>query len=95
MNNMRDLEQSIMGAWNIVEDLKVLTAGVLEHGMTGDQISNVLIGLEELYSLKFQMLFDAYERASKAFYALRTEGTHKYSHHENTPTIHFREGSSF
>lgn len=58
-------EQQIMSCWNICDDLKVLTEGVLESDMTTDQISNVLIGLTDLYQLKFDKLFKTFEASIK------------------------------
>lgn len=57
-----DLESKIMDCWNIIDDMKVLTEGVLEKDLSKDQISNVLIGLETLYQLKFENLFDEYSK---------------------------------
>jgi hypothetical protein len=57
-----DLESKIMDCWNIIDDMKVLTEGVLEKDLSKDQISNVLIGLETLYQLKFEKLFDEYSK---------------------------------
>ena len=51
-----DFEQRLMECWNITSDLKTLTEGVLEHDLTKDQIANILIGLEQLYNLKFDRL---------------------------------------
>jgi hypothetical protein len=58
-----EFEQDLMRAWGIVDDIRDLTAGVLEHGMTPDQISNVLVGMETLYQLRFERLMAQFERA--------------------------------
>lgn len=58
-------EQQIMACWNICDELKELSIGVMEHDMTTDQIANVLIGLEELYKLKFDRLFSQFELSIK------------------------------
>lgn len=50
-----------MTCWNICEDLDTLCEGVLEHDMTNDQISNVLLGMKDLYQLKFEKLWDQFE----------------------------------
>ena len=57
-----DLESKIMDCWNIIDDMKVLTEGVLEKDLSKDQIANVLLGLETLYQLKFEKLFDEYSK---------------------------------
>lgn len=59
--NQFDMEQQIMTCWNVCEDLDTLTEGVLDRGMTTDQISNVLIGMKELYQLKFEKLWEHFE----------------------------------
>ena len=62
MKNRFDFEQEIMQCWNIVEELKVLHEGVFERDLTTDQISNILLGLAEIYQLRFEILFDTFEQ---------------------------------
>lgn len=59
--NQFDMEQQIMNCWNICEDLETLNQGVLDRGMTTDEIANVLMGLKQLYQLKFEALFEHFE----------------------------------
>lgn len=54
-----------MNCWGIVEDLKLLCENVLESDMSKDSIANILIGMEELYGLKFEKLFSLYEQMLK------------------------------
>lgn len=61
MKNRFTFEQEIMGVWQIVEELKVLNEGILEKDLTKDQISNIILGMSELYQLKFEILFDTFE----------------------------------
>ena len=61
MKDRFDMEQEVMKCWNVVEDLKVLHEGVLERDLTRDQISNILLGLGEIYQLRFEVLFDTFE----------------------------------
>ena len=61
MKNRFDFEQEIMGCWGIVEEMRTLNEGVLERGLTPDQVSNILSGMTELYQLKFEILFDTFE----------------------------------
>ena len=56
-----DFEQQIMSCWNITTDLKDLNEGVLESNLSKDQISNALIGIEQLYELRFNKLFQQFE----------------------------------
>jgi hypothetical protein len=62
MSDRFDFEQQLMGCWHIVDDIKLLNESVLEHPhLSKDKISNILLGLEELYDLKFQKLMDTFE----------------------------------
>lgn len=56
-----DLEQNIMKCWSVTEDIYLLYENVMEKEMTKDEISNVLLGLHQLYELKFNKLFDNFE----------------------------------
>lgn len=65
MTNRFDLEQQIMACWNIIEDIQLLNTGVLEgrpdgSTMNQDEISNYLLGLESIYALKFEQMFDTF-----------------------------------
>lgn len=57
-----DMEQQIMQCWSICEALDDITEGVLEHGWTNDQVTNVSVGLKEQYQLRFNKLFDMFEQ---------------------------------
>lgn len=59
--NRFDMEQQIMTCWNVCEDLDTVMEGVLEGDMTQDRISNVLLGMKELYHLKFEKLWLQFE----------------------------------
>jgi hypothetical protein len=59
--NRFDLEQQIMNCWNVCEDLETVCEGVLEREINQDQISNVLLGMKELYQLKFEKLWENFE----------------------------------
>ncbi len=70
-NDIIDLEQSIMNCWNIIEDLKMLNEAVLERDLTDDEISNILLGIERLYNLKFEKLFELFEGHCKEYWDLK------------------------
>lgn len=55
-----DLEQEIMEAWRVVDDLKLYLDKYEE--MTEDQKMNMLIGMVTMYDLKFNVLFDTFEQ---------------------------------
>jgi len=54
-------EQQLMRCWQITDDLQVLAEGVLEGSMTTDDVANVLLGLQQLYALKFDSLWNCFE----------------------------------
>jgi hypothetical protein len=60
--NAYDLEQQIMECWHITDDISVLTEETLEGDLTKDKIVNVLTGLEQLYTIRFNKLFRTYEQ---------------------------------
>ena len=67
MNNQFDLENEIMNCWRIIDDLKSLREHFMEgERVTDDSISNVLIGLETLYNIKFEKLFRTFENMLKS-----------------------------
>jgi hypothetical protein len=65
MSDRFDLEQQILDCWKIIDDIKLLDKNVLEGKIEGgkltqDEISNYLLGLESIYELKFEQLFDTF-----------------------------------
>lgn len=58
-----DFEEQIMSCWNVATDLRDLSEGVIESDLTKDQIANVLMGMEQLYQLRFDKLFRMFEQA--------------------------------
>lgn len=57
-----DLEQDIMNCWSVVDDIKGLSRCMLDRRkMTEDEISNYLLGLETIYQVKFERLFETFE----------------------------------
>ena len=56
-----DLEQNIMKCWNVTEDMHLLYENVTEKDLTQDQIANALLGLHQLYEMKFEKLFSNFE----------------------------------
>jgi hypothetical protein len=64
MTDRFDLEQQILECWNVTSDLRHVTEFVLDAPLEPnreDKISNMLLGMEELYNLKFQKLFNTLE----------------------------------
>lgn len=65
MTTTFDLEQQIINCWNVTDDLEVLNEAVLERNLSKDEISNILTGMKGLYHLKFETLFETFEKALK------------------------------
>lgn len=56
-----ELEQQIMACWGVTDDLATLNQAVLEQDLSKDDISNILVGMEKLYNLKFDQTFRTFE----------------------------------
>lgn len=56
-----ELEQAIMGCWNVTDDIDLIYAAVMNRDMSEDDIANLLLGLKSLYQLKFERLFETFE----------------------------------
>ena len=54
------LEERIHDCWGVVNDLNTLNRAVCDKGLSDDQIANILIGMIDLYSLKFDELFECF-----------------------------------
>jgi len=57
-----DLEQDIMTCWSVVDDIKELSRSKMDRrDMTEDEVNNYLLGLETIYQIKFERLFETFE----------------------------------
>jgi hypothetical protein len=67
MMSFYELEEKIMAAWNVVDDIKLLGRNIMDGPatMTEDDVTNVLIGLETIYNMRFNELFKTYEKLLK------------------------------
>lgn len=70
-----ELEQHIMQCWNVVDDLKMLLAYVGDDPFFKDmkpeqvdKLMNLLLGMSELYQLKFEKCFSSFETLLKEHY---------------------------
>ena len=63
MKTRFDLEQEILDCWHVVEELNLLFETVVDREvpLTQDQMANILLGLKELYQLKFERTFTTFE----------------------------------
>mgnify|MGYP000329980179 CR=1 FL=1 len=80
MNKMQEVETEIMDCWRVVDDIDVLfkyfgddeffIGMKAEHA---DKIMNLMLGVRELYSVKFERLWRAYEDSLGEYYSYEKE----------------------
>lgn len=76
-----DLEHEIMSCWNVVDDIDMLYENVCDNPKfdmppeTADRVANALLGLKELYEMRFERLNDTFCQA----YRLNEYHTEEYS----------------
>lgn len=63
-----DLEQEIMNCWNVTEDIGVIMERLMESptfkdvpAEAVDKLSNALLGVQQLYDMRFEKLFDVFK----------------------------------
>jgi hypothetical protein len=61
MKDRFSLEQEIMDCWHVTDDIQTLFEAVMDKDLTQDKIANVLLGMKDLYHLKFEKLFNTFE----------------------------------
>lgn len=59
------LEQDIMSAWNIIEDLNLFADNIADKDMSVDDLMNRVMGLSNIYEARFQKMFDTFEKCVK------------------------------
>lgn len=65
MTDRFDFEQQIMDCWGVCEDINTLYKMSDIRTMSDDELSNALLGLQTLYQMKFELLFDTFEQMVK------------------------------
>ena len=62
-----ELEEHIMDCWRVVDDIKTVYTVHQDIGeLSVDEMSIILMGIEKLYCLKFQLLFEVFEKHLRA-----------------------------
>lgn len=64
MSDRFDLEQNIMQCWNVCDDIQLYLD--MHDKMDEDQKLNYLIGLKQMYQMKFERLWDNFEVCVRA-----------------------------
>ena len=60
MTDRFDLEQNIMQCWNVTDDIQLYLD--MHDKMDEDQRMNYLIGLKQMYQMKFERCWDSFEK---------------------------------
>jgi hypothetical protein len=64
-----DLEQEIMNCWRVTDDIDSVAHFVGQINLDAkdqDALLNMLLGLKQLYHVKFEILFDTFEELVRA-----------------------------
>ena len=68
MKDRFDLEQHIMDCWNVTSDVQMLLEAILDSprfdkmpAEYSDSIANMLLGVKELYEMRFERLWSTFE----------------------------------
>lgn len=64
MSDRFDLEQGIMQCWNVCDDIELLLGSW--DNLNEDQKQNYLIGLQQMYQLKFERCFEQFENCVRS-----------------------------
>lgn len=56
-----DMEHQLLDCWKVTDDLSDVFEGVVEQNMKRDDVANVLLGMQQLYNLKFEKLWNLFE----------------------------------
>jgi hypothetical protein len=59
MTHRFDLEQNIMQCWNVCDDIQLYLD--MHDNMDEDQRMNYLIGLKQMYQMKFERCWNSFE----------------------------------
>ena len=67
MKTQFDLEQRIMDCWGVVDDIQLVYENLLDGDPkpTEDYIANNLLGMKQLYDMRFNKLFSTFEKLLK------------------------------
>ena len=64
-----DLEQQILNCWNVTDDVQLLYTWIMDSSEAEgippkilDKLANALLGMESMYNLKFERLFNTFEK---------------------------------
>lgn len=58
-------EQQLLECWTVTSDIETVMKAVLEKDLPQDHLANILLGMKELYNLKFEALWESFELSCK------------------------------
>ena len=72
MKDRFDLEHDIMNCWSVVDDVDLLMETIMDNPKfngippeTCDRIANGLMGIKELYTMRFEKLWDTFRESHR------------------------------
>lgn len=76
-NPIFDLEERIMDCWGVVDDIDTLYKHFGDHprfagrwnAEAEDEIMNLMLGVKSLYQLKFENMWDSFEKVCKEYHS--------------------------
>lgn len=68
MSDLFDLEQQILETWKVTDDINLLYANVMDKDMSKDDIANTLLGIRHVYNMRYEQMWETFERMTKEFY---------------------------
>jgi hypothetical protein len=81
-----DLEQDIMNCWNMVDDVKDAASYIVDSeafkdlsAEHADKIMNLLLGIQSVYQMRFEKLWNNFEAHCKEHHSLRRKENHDYN----------------
>lgn len=60
--NRFELEQQILKCWNTSDDIEAIYRRVVDYGLSGDELTNALLGVMSLHTIRSQDLFEIFEK---------------------------------
>jgi cell division protein FtsX len=67
MSNIQDLEQEFLRCWEITQDLDLLA----KENENNDALKNNILGIKNVYEMRFNKAWDTYEALVKEYYGLQ------------------------
>lgn len=65
MSDLFDLEQKILSCWSITDELELIARYIKSGEVQTADIPSLLVGLNNLYNIKFDDLFNEFSKVNK------------------------------